>query len=239
MATSAFNKWVQDGRFWRDARPIAETKVLLKAAHPHTVVGSPALTRTQGGIQTDDSHLHASPPLDHTPYSADAWPDPLPGYVVCAIDYMDNTGGLDCGALFTRWLADCKAGRRPWTKYLIWQGKSYSVRNDWVAQDADGHFDHIHESVRTDWIEKSIGSYNPFGAARLPEDDMRLIIAKEKGDARVYVGNGVTRRHIANQNDLSNLQHWLKKRGYTADEIEVHEFNPGTLDGVLGALLRD
>ncbi|MEV4534383.1 hypothetical protein AB0J82_11195 [Asanoa sp. NPDC049518] len=216
--------------------------MLLKAAHPNAVVGVPALKLTKGGIQTNASHLESSFPEDHTPFSFTAWPDALPpkpdGYVVCAIDYMDGIGGVDCATLFKRWLEDCKAGRRPWTKYLIWRAKSYSVRNDWQPADADDHFDHIHESVRTDWIAKSIGRYNPFvDRRRLPEDDMRLIIAQETGDTKVYVGNGVTRRHIATRDDLENLQHWLKKRGYTPDEVEVKDFKPGTLEGVLGKLV--
>ncbi|GIF62386.1 hypothetical protein Ais01nite_04210 [Asanoa ishikariensis] len=191
MASSAFHKWVQDGRPWRDARPIAETKVLLKAAHPGTVVGVPVLKLTMGGIQADKTHLEAATPKDHTPYSTDPWPDPLPatpgGYVVCAIDYMDGTGGLDCGALFPRWLEDCKAGRRPWTKYLIWEGKSYGFRTDWEPHDASGHFDHIHESVRTDWIARSIDGYNPFVESRqLPEGDLTHIKAQESGDPKLY-----------------------------------------------------
>ncbi|WP_089244406.1 hypothetical protein [Asanoa hainanensis] len=150
------------------------------------MVGVPVLTLTMGGIQCDAAHLEAATPKDHTPYSTDQWPDPLPkrpgGYVVCAIDYMDDTGGLDCDALFPRWIEDCKAGRRPWTKYLIWQGKSYGVRTDWKPFDAAGHFDHIHESVRTDWIAKSIGSYNPFAdSLRLREDEVRVLLAQEMG----------------------------------------------------------
>lgn len=61
-------------------------------------------------------------------------------------------------------------------------------------------------------------------------EDM-LILAQEKGNPKVYVGNGVTRRHVRNPTELANLQHWMAQTGH---DRTVHQFNVGTLDQVLG-----
>lgn len=167
MAT-AHDAWVAAGRLWRDARPIAQTKDQLRVAYPRTLVGRSVYpTQVSGGIQTNDAHLLATIPEDHTPYPAHPWPYSLPpkpaGYIVCAIDYMHGVGGLDCDRLFGALIGLCRSGNRPWTKYINWRGKRYDVRNGWAPVDVSGHFDHIHESVRSDWIDKSIDAYpNPF-----------------------------------------------------------------------------
>lgn len=71
------------------------------------------------------------------------------------------------------------------------------------------------------------------------ETDMKLIIAREEGSLTTYVGNGILRRHIANNTELANLQHWMGRRGYTETERQVHNFAPGTLPGVLGVLVAE
>lgn len=196
MATAAYRSWVAAGRPWRDARPIAMTKDQLRAAYPGAVVGRSVYpTMVKGGIQTNDAHLMAATPEDHTPFPARPWPVPLPpkpaGYVVCAIDYMDSDGGLDCARLFERLLALAKAGRRPWTKYLNWRGERYDVRNDWKPVPVDGHFDHVHESVRSDWIDRSIADYpDPFVEAALSELSDRVLT---RLDGRNTIGQVYTR----------------------------------------------
>lgn len=69
--------------------------------------------------------------------------------------------------------------------------------------------------------------------------DMKLIIAREKTDARVFVGNGVVRRHLETMEDVENLQYWMKQRGYTDAEVKMQTFNDGTLAGVLGVLVAE
>lgn len=61
-------------------------------------------------------------------------------------------------------------------------------------------------------------------------EDM-LLLAREKGEEAVFVGNGVTRRHVRSTAELENLQFWMRKSGH---DDAVHEFNKDTLDGVLG-----
>jgi hypothetical protein len=121
--------------------------------------GRTAGVRWLGDLGNED-HLVAEPPEDHTPFSATAWPGPLPGYYVTAIDWAD-------GPHSDRLLADARTGRAPWVKYLNFRGRNYSVRRDWEPRpNADGH---LHISIRSDWCLRSIGAYNPF----TPEvDDM-------------------------------------------------------------------
>lgn len=158
MATQAYRDWVAAGEPWRLATPVKETRdafirVLGSKVAPHL-----------GTLGDVDGHLAIDHPEDHAPFSQTAWPVPLPGYVVCALDIMDRPDlGLDCDAIFAYTLAEARAGRMPWLKYLIWQAKIYDVRNQWKPQTSHGHFDHIHESVRSDWIDKSIGSWSPLG----------------------------------------------------------------------------
>ncbi|MEV0289287.1 MULTISPECIES: peptidoglycan-binding domain-containing protein [unclassified Kribbella] len=143
MATKAYRDWVAAGKPWKKATPIAELEALARK-HGVKVLG------TLG----DKGHLTDATPEDHTPFTIDAWPGKLPGYVVTAID-LQNAPGL--GA---RLLADAKAGKAPWVKYLNFGGKQFSARRDWRERS---HSDqHLHVSIRSDWCSRSIGSYNPF-----------------------------------------------------------------------------
>lgn len=65
---------------------------------------------------------------------------------------------------------------------------------------------------------------------KLKGEDM-LVLAKEQGDDNIYVGNGVTRRHVRDMPELNNLKFWMRTTGH---DDTVHTFTAGTLDGVLG-----
>jgi hypothetical protein len=97
---------------------------------------------------------------------------------VFATDVMHRPDlGVDCRVLSAYWIAEARAGRMPWLKYLNWQGKQYrakgyagetvAFRTAWANS---GHFDHIHLSVRTDYRTASLGSWSltPGGG----DDDM-------------------------------------------------------------------
>lgn len=58
-----------------------------------------------------------------------------------------------------------------------------------------------------------------------------LMLAQEIGNPKVFVGNGVTRRHVRSPSELENLQHWMEQAGHVS---KVQQFKVGTLDGVLG-----
>lgn len=61
-------------------------------------------------------------------------------------------------------------------------------------------------------------------------DDM-LMLAQEIGNPKVFVGNGVTRRHVRSEKELADLQYWMGVAGHST---KVEQFKAGTLDGVLG-----
>lgn len=193
MATQAYWDWRNAGSPWRAARPIVELRAKIKAAIPGATIYD---------LGAESSHLAVDFPQDHAPFSFTAWPNPLPGYVVTAADYMHRpNGGIDCAALFQRWLADCKAGRRPWTKYLIWQATLYDVRNGWRPQANSDHFDHIHESFRTDWIDRGIGDYNPLGGSddMLADERAALFHTRSIADSIITGRQGPDNVHTANQ----------------------------------------
>jgi lysozyme len=49
-----------------------------------------------------------------------------------------------------------------------------------------------------------------------------LILAREKDGPRVYVGDGVTRRHVADETELEGLQYWIGEKG---GDPTVYEFD--------------
>lgn len=145
MATKAYHDWVTAGRDFRLATPIAELKALARK------LGIGFL----GDLGSDDvAHLQAAFPQDHCPFSETAWPVPLPGYVVCALDLVHEKG------LAEALLHDAKAGRAPWIKYMNFGFQQYHIKRDWEpVSNPDGH---LHISIRSDWIDRSIGDYDPF-----------------------------------------------------------------------------
>lgn len=151
-----YKPWVDDGRPWRNAVYIAEFIGALNRGFP---LGDAA--NIFGSIG-DYAHLTADTPQDHTPYSQTGWPVPTPYPVVTASDVMHRPDlGVDCTVLVPYWLAAAKAGRMPWLKYIIWQGKRYDVRNSWQPVAASGHFGHAHLSGRSDKVSTGLGGWNP------------------------------------------------------------------------------
>jgi hypothetical protein len=153
MASRAYYQWREAGSVIVPARPIEEMTQRLRVAFPH---GS-------FSWYANDAHYAATPPQDHTPYSADAWPvSPNPRWVVYALDVMATAvgGATTLDRLVTYWLAEARAGRMPWLKYLIWRARIYDVRFGWHAQDSDGHYDHAHLSARTDHTHTGLGAWS-------------------------------------------------------------------------------
>lgn len=53
------------------------------------------------------------------------------------------------------------------------------------------------------------------------EDTVRnLILAQEKGSTKTWVGDGITRRHVADPKELEGLQYWI---GQAGGDPDVHE----------------
>jgi hypothetical protein len=148
MATAAFHRWVTAGRPWRLGRPIDQIRTLARSA------GVPWL-----GDLGNEAHLTAGIPEDHTPFSVTAWPVPLVGYVVCAIDLGD-------GPWSDRILADARVDRLPWLKYMNFRGHHYNIKRGWQQESSSDA--HLHLSIRSDAISADIRPWNPFTPAAVP-----------------------------------------------------------------------
>lgn len=153
MASAAYMAWLTAGKPLTPCQPIRDYVTRLRVAFPRAA--------NLFSWYANDAHYMAVPPQDHTPYSATGWPQASPRWVVFATDVMHRPDlGVDCNVLFPYWLAEARAGRTPWVKYLIWQAKLYDVRNGWKPVANSGHFDHIHISVRTDHLNTSLGAWS-------------------------------------------------------------------------------
>lgn len=144
MTTQAYWTWDAAGRPWRLAQPIKELYALAGAAGVGRL----------GTLGSDDeNHLKNDFPQDHTPFSETAWPDPLPGYVVCACDIAD-------GPWMDRMLADARAGLLPWLKYLNFRGMQFSRKTGWAQRSSSDRHGHISGMSNHTWT--TLGGWNPF-----------------------------------------------------------------------------
>lgn len=171
MAAAVYYSWDRAGRPVVPSKPVQDYVTRLKLAFPR------GAAENLFGWYANEAHYQANPPQDHTPFSATGWPLPSPQWFVFATDVMHRPDlGVDCNVLFPYWLAEARAGRTPWVKYLIWQAKLYDVRNGWRPQTNSGHFDHIHISVRTDWQNRGLGTWSltPEGDDMTPEEHQLL-----------------------------------------------------------------
>jgi len=183
MAVAAYYAWVRDGRPLEPARPIRELVGKMRVAYPA------AAEVNLFSWYADDAHYQADFPEDHTPYSFTPWPiSPNPYPFVFATDIMHRPDlGVDCAVLVPYWLAEARAARMPWLKYLIWQATLYHVRNGWRPVANSGHHDHTHLSTRTDHKDTSLGSWSPVPGAIEEEHDMPVILnCKENGGYYSY-----------------------------------------------------
>jgi len=193
VPVAAYYNWTAQGRPLEPAQPIRELVEALRAAYPV------AAANNLFSWYADDSHYQTTYPEDHTPFSVTGWPVPNPQWWVCATDIMHRPDlGVDCGVIFDHWIASARAGLTPWLKYLIWQGARYDVRNNWVPTAADGHFDHIHTSTRTDHLETGLGGWSPIPGG---VDDMALYLVSAPNDPAVWLSDGMSRRgvHVADE----------------------------------------
>ncbi len=154
-AVAAYYAWNELGRPWRLTTPLVDFTAQLHRDLPKVVIG------TLG----DEGHLTANPPLDHTPYASGGYPVTSPHWVVHAADVMHHPeNDVDCFELVAYWLAEARAGRMPWLKYLIWRAQIYDVRYGWKPQPNSEHFDHVHLSSRTDFETATLGGWSPIPA---------------------------------------------------------------------------
>lgn len=150
MATQAYYDWVAAGRPFRRPPWLSELKALAQR------YGVPFL-----GDLGNDAHLQSSNPQDHTPFSTTEWPVQISEYVINAIDLGD-------GPWSDRILADARAGRLPWLKYMNFRGAQYSRKTSpqWTGRSNSDQ--HLHLSGMSDHTWAGLNGYNPF----IEEDDM-------------------------------------------------------------------
>lgn len=153
MATPEYREWVAAGRPWDLARPVAQVKAWAEANDVDVL-----------GTIGNEAHLTSNFPQDHTPFSRTAWPVPLPGFWVCAIDLADVRG---LGSLI---LTMARDGELPWLKYMNHAGRNYAFA-DKFRQGSPNPDQHIHLSVFSDDLRTDIGNFDPLS---LEDDDMEL-----------------------------------------------------------------
>lgn len=183
-------------------------------------------TLWHGRDKTSDGWIgdasHAARPSDHNP-------DWRAGGVVRALDI--DKDGLDKHALVAAAIQD------PRTEYVIFEGLIYQRKYGFKPlkyTGANSHHGHVHISIRhgakyeQDTRAWAIASMAVAGASSDPgpsssapisrltfpditEDNM-LVIARTQKDPKVWIGDGVTRRHIATQDTLKSVQ-WLASKG--------------------------
>jgi hypothetical protein len=166
MSVTTYAGWVAAGSPAKPAQPIADMVAMFRAAgYPGT------------GYYPDERHLRADPPEDHTPYSRTPWPGAQPYPLILALDLMPRRDGdgKSLAPIARRVIADKRAGRAPWIKYINWTdegGKVWHTKwqpNEVTTSSSDSG--HVHISIRTDYATSGAArNWNP----TLTEDDMAL-----------------------------------------------------------------
>lgn len=214
MATTAYNTWVRRGRPWSKAQPIVDIEAWARA-HRIPILG------TIG----NNEHLKSSRPEDHTPFSFTAWPDPLPGYIVTAID-LGDTGDLADDILIA-----ARAGLAPWLKYANLGGRHYSTHDRFRSSTASSD-DHVHLSMRTDYLNSRVPldwldrtpTLPPKPSEPRPAPGPDVAFPLQAGhyfgydDGTTWSHSGSHDRRTAGKRDSEWLQIWaaqLVKRGWS------------------------
>ncbi len=210
MATAAYTSWVRAGRPWKVMRPIKALGDRLRG-YGYTVyyLGS-----------DDASHLQASTPQDHCPFSVTGWPIAHPYPYVAALDIMPPPPGKGLPSLQqlgAQMVNDRNAGVPgiSWIKYVNWEpdrdwgGRcfqdSWKPTHKRVNSSDRGH---IHGSARSDMAESAVGdNYDPVARIRgtatpnppTEEDDVQeFTVARRESDGQLMVCDGMTSRPVTN-----------------------------------------
>lgn len=150
MASQAYYDWVKAGKPYVRARPTMECLKLIQG-YGYTVYDYP-----------DDPHLTASPPEDHTPFSATGWPIASKRWVGHAIDIMPPSaaaiaaGAIPLPQLARQIIRDKNAGvpGTGWIKYMNWTDEEGVCRQERWMPDHETRSStdkgHIHISGRSD-----------------------------------------------------------------------------------------
>jgi hypothetical protein len=162
--TAAYRNWVARGKPFTLAYPLADLMAQLRR-DGYTVYAYP-----------DESHLRASTPEDHDPFSATGWPGVSPFGWGMAIDIMPprSGSGLPSLAQLGRQMLADKINGVPgmsWLKYLNWEPgdgscKHESFQPNHVTRSSSDR-GHLHASARTDLYQSRVAAgYNPVARVR-------------------------------------------------------------------------
>ncbi len=228
MATTAYNNWVRDGRPWKVAAPIkAIGDVLRRYGYVVYYLGS-----------DDSSHLQASKPQDHCPFSYTGWPASHPYPWVTAMDIMPPKAGSGLPSLQrlgAQMIADRQAGHpgMAWLKYINHEPDRDNGGACWhhswqpnYARVSSSDRGHIHASGRSDMVTAAgaAATYDPVARIRgtAPDPappatqgvDMPLLfLATIKGSNVVrLVSEFMTNRAVSSKG-LATTQAALKSNG--------------------------
>lgn len=166
--------WVRAGRPYHDSVPIASFKATI-SGHGFTVYTYP-----------DKSHLTATKPEDHTPFTSTSWPGVTPRWIGNAADVMQKADTAaarkELADLARQMIRDKDAGLpgTEWVKYLNWTDEG---DNCWhvawqptktVTRSTDKG--HLHVSGRGDWVGQLPAHWDPAaraaGGGTGEDDDM-------------------------------------------------------------------
>ena len=163
MASQDYYDWVNSGRHWSDAKPIADLQESLQA-----------LGYTVYTIGNQD-HLTKATPEDHTPFSHTGWPNSAPKGIVTALDIMPKNGMADLTRLARTLIAAKERGdsHAACFKYMNWTNELGKVEHtSWEPNEkttSSSDSGHIHLSIRTDYVNSNCcAGWNPLAGTTSP-----------------------------------------------------------------------
>lgn len=194
MASLGYTRWVNAGKPYQLMRPAAALQRNIRR-HGIVVYDYP-----------DVSHLTASSPQDHTPFSVTGWPIPSAFGIAHALDIMYRTGA-EGRKIALKLIADRDAGVPGvmWIKYINWtdtDGRCYQVA--WKTLGSNKHTTtasndkgHIHASGRADADNDTRAEgYDPLSASSFGGSD----VGTEKATAIIEAwSQGIPETVVAGQ----------------------------------------
>jgi Putative peptidoglycan binding domain len=223
MSSAAYAQWLAAGKPFNLAYPCADLMNTLRR-QGYTVYAYP-----------DGSHLTASTPEDHCPFSATGWPIAAPRWWGDAIDIMPPRAGsgLPSLAQLGAQLAADKnngfAGAEP-IKYLNWTPAGMECRHEsWepghnIRPSSD--VGHVHMSIRSDrTTSRAMLGYDPVARIRAGGGVIPVVVHPvENGGAPAWPGRILAATSpMLHGTDVSTWQAQMRRRGW-----------PITVDGWYG-----
>jgi hypothetical protein len=205
MASSAYYEWLRAGRPYTLIRPAAAVQRNLRA-HGLTVYDYP-----------DDSHLQASTPQDHTPFSATGYPGANKRWNARGLDVMPRSDSYahrkENADIARQLIRDRDAGVPGvmWIKYINWTDENGVCRQErWTSADpmrrttvSSSDRGHIHISGRSDAdTDTRADGYDPYARLQQGGSTVTLTLDTEHIDStgrKVALGTCIAEAHDRNR----------------------------------------